>query len=231
MALVKCPKCGKTISNSAHRCPNCGFSPHKAGLKVLLFIGVILLCFLIIGFYNWKGYKDSEKGQLEDAHQEQLESKLVAKQEFEHKKQIEQAKKAEEERLEKERSKAERLEEERLREEKREKERQEQLEAEKKAKGPAWLQGGRWIHTFIDPTMVELVYKIFEFNNGEYKFVQSTSEYASPRDSRSCQYKVENNVIYNNNSPLLIIDEENQVLISYSSQDEKYFKEKIVISN
>lgn len=29
MALIKCPECGKTVSNSANSCPNCGFGIKK----------------------------------------------------------------------------------------------------------------------------------------------------------------------------------------------------------
>lgn len=31
MALVKCPECGKEISDVAKACPNCGFILHKNG--------------------------------------------------------------------------------------------------------------------------------------------------------------------------------------------------------
>lgn len=29
MALIKCPKCGKSISDKAIKCPNCGFSKQE----------------------------------------------------------------------------------------------------------------------------------------------------------------------------------------------------------
>ena len=46
MALIKCPECGKEISDSAKQCIHCGFviHPHSTGKKVgkiFLIIGII----------------------------------------------------------------------------------------------------------------------------------------------------------------------------------------------
>ena len=55
MAMIKCPECGKEISNLANSCPNCGVpirsytqksrgsSPVAKALKVLFGLGAIVL--------------------------------------------------------------------------------------------------------------------------------------------------------------------------------------------
>lgn len=34
MALVKCPECGKEISNSANKCPHCGYTIKSIGKTI-----------------------------------------------------------------------------------------------------------------------------------------------------------------------------------------------------
>lgn len=53
MALIKCPECGKEISDSAERCPNCGCTTKagktRAEQKGLGFSGLLAIGFLIVG--------------------------------------------------------------------------------------------------------------------------------------------------------------------------------------
>lgn len=99
------------------------------------------------------------------------------------------------------------------------------------AKIPAWLEGGRWIHTFIDPTFNEPIYWIYEFQDGQFRFVQSRDENDNTRGRKPFKYEVDNNIIYDNNGePRFIIDSQNKILKSYSKPSEIYYKERIVIS-
>ena len=56
MALVKCPECGKKISNKASNCPNCGYplierdnNLHNTNKKMKIKRGVFICCGIIIG--------------------------------------------------------------------------------------------------------------------------------------------------------------------------------------
>ena len=44
MSMIKCPECGKEISDNALACPNCGYQLHKKkkGYLPLAIIGTIL---------------------------------------------------------------------------------------------------------------------------------------------------------------------------------------------
>ena len=96
---------------------------------------------------------------------------------------------------------------------------------------PTWLEGGRWIHTFIDPTFNEPIYWIYEFQDGQFRFIQSRDENDNTRGRKPFKYKVDNNIIYDNNGePRFIIDSQNKILKSYSKPSEIYYKERIVIS-
>lgn len=55
MALIKCPECGKEISNSAKVCPHCGYkqkkldiAKHKKISTYILIIGILLFVCTII---------------------------------------------------------------------------------------------------------------------------------------------------------------------------------------
>lgn len=61
MALIKCAECGKEISDSAERCPNCGCTTRagndKAELKGLGIGGLIGIILLVLGLIVlFKGY-------------------------------------------------------------------------------------------------------------------------------------------------------------------------------
>lgn len=44
MALISCPECGNSISNSARKCPSCGYALKKTNYKkILIVFGVIIL--------------------------------------------------------------------------------------------------------------------------------------------------------------------------------------------
>ncbi len=77
MALIKCPECGKEISDKAVSCPNCGYEGFKKKKKitkksaviigvivaVIVFVIVMLLLFQLV-FKNNKLNKNSEENQL-----------------------------------------------------------------------------------------------------------------------------------------------------------------------
>lgn len=52
MALIKCPECGKEISDTARKCPNCGFKAKNinknGGKKVVIISSVVFLSLLFI---------------------------------------------------------------------------------------------------------------------------------------------------------------------------------------
>lgn len=58
MALIKCPECGKEISNSANKCPHCGYaiksigktlSANKKNIMVAV-IAVVVVLFVVLSF-------------------------------------------------------------------------------------------------------------------------------------------------------------------------------------
>jgi len=50
MALITCKECGREISRSVKKCPNCGAKTQKA--KIAQLIGIIAFCIIAILFYN-----------------------------------------------------------------------------------------------------------------------------------------------------------------------------------
>ena len=48
MALIKCPECGKEISNNAKNCPNCGYKLKNKNSKLLLIVVGIIMIITII---------------------------------------------------------------------------------------------------------------------------------------------------------------------------------------
>ena len=48
MALIKCPECGKKISDKARKCPDCGCPIKKRTVKIFT-IPVIVIVFLAFG--------------------------------------------------------------------------------------------------------------------------------------------------------------------------------------
>lgn len=55
MALINCPECGKEISSTVKKCPNCGYTVKKKSSKKI--IGIILIIVLILGIGGIVGYK------------------------------------------------------------------------------------------------------------------------------------------------------------------------------
>ncbi len=73
MALIKCKECGKDISDTVKKCPNCGFKnktedrnkilKHK---KLLILISIIIIMIIgISGFGYYKYTKEQERIRLE----------------------------------------------------------------------------------------------------------------------------------------------------------------------
>ncbi|MCI8306553.1 MAG: zinc ribbon domain-containing protein [Lachnospiraceae bacterium] len=59
MALIKCPECGKEISDTASSCPNCGFSIRKKQKSIhlkkhMIKIVIIVFAFLLCAGTFWK---------------------------------------------------------------------------------------------------------------------------------------------------------------------------------
>ena len=47
MALIKCPECGKEISDKAKACPECGYKMNKSKKKfipILIFVLLVVAC-------------------------------------------------------------------------------------------------------------------------------------------------------------------------------------------
>ena len=60
MSLIKCPECGKEVSDHAESCPNCGFSlkPHKTKNNIVIGViagifGVIAIVVIISGIADF----------------------------------------------------------------------------------------------------------------------------------------------------------------------------------
>lgn len=49
MALIKCPECGKEISDTTKKCPNCGFAMKKKPNKKIIIIMFLIIVIIIIG--------------------------------------------------------------------------------------------------------------------------------------------------------------------------------------
>ena len=67
MALIKCPECGKEISDKAKKCPNCGYSNKKSGnvYKVGIITIVVIVIIAMAVFFALKNrLNDSEKRQV-----------------------------------------------------------------------------------------------------------------------------------------------------------------------
>lgn len=57
MALIKCPECGKSISDQAISCPECGHPINQKPLKKIIsknFMDWLCNCFCM--YYCWKYY-------------------------------------------------------------------------------------------------------------------------------------------------------------------------------
>ena len=60
MALIQCPECGKTFSNTVKKCPNCGYKIRKEKKKIekgtkikicsVLIAGILLIAIAITSF-------------------------------------------------------------------------------------------------------------------------------------------------------------------------------------
>lgn len=50
MALIKCPECGKEVSNNAEACPNCGYSlkPSTTHFSLVL-VGCVISVLIVLG--------------------------------------------------------------------------------------------------------------------------------------------------------------------------------------
>ena len=64
MALIKCPECGKEISDEAKSCPNCGYRIRKSNVakhkKISTYLILIGLALFVISMVWYAGAYDSE---------------------------------------------------------------------------------------------------------------------------------------------------------------------------
>lgn len=71
MALVKCKECGKEISDTIKKCPNCGYKEKKPVNKKMIIIvsGIIALLIIVGGIFAFftreKPLTDLEKGAVD----------------------------------------------------------------------------------------------------------------------------------------------------------------------
>ena len=71
MALIKCPECGKGISNKAKKCPNCGYTLKKTNKKIILiFILLLVIALFVIYKYQNRPYAKAVKLVLQDYGQD-----------------------------------------------------------------------------------------------------------------------------------------------------------------
>lgn len=66
MALIKCPECGKEVSDKASSCPNCGFSNKKQinVNKTKIIVSVFILLAIAIAFLIIKRFSSSIPSEL-----------------------------------------------------------------------------------------------------------------------------------------------------------------------
>ena len=71
MALIKCPECGKEISDRAKKCPNCGFPIKRKNVRTLkkkkksksiFIIFTLTILFFIVGGIGGKFFFDVNIG-------------------------------------------------------------------------------------------------------------------------------------------------------------------------
>lgn len=74
MALIKCPKCGKEISDKAKKCPACGNRLKRNYIPLILIIVVIILAVMITVINRSNERKEQER---EQERQAQIEIKLA----------------------------------------------------------------------------------------------------------------------------------------------------------
>lgn len=50
MALVKCPRCGKEISDQAEKCPNCGLvvKRQKSKKMIIVLVSILLVTLIVV---------------------------------------------------------------------------------------------------------------------------------------------------------------------------------------
>ena len=80
MAIIKCPECNATVSNTANTCPHCGYNIKKHftkhnnanGNKYVYIVIIVTLC--IIGLIAWRAYTTKAKQEAREAAQEWLDN-------------------------------------------------------------------------------------------------------------------------------------------------------------
>lgn len=68
MALIKCKECGKKISNTSKKCPNCGYKIKKGSSNIVLsfIVGIIIIILLIVLIIS-KGSLSKEEKAIFDS--------------------------------------------------------------------------------------------------------------------------------------------------------------------
>ena len=61
MAIIKCPECGKEISDSVKRCPNCAYKLKRTNKrKIVIIVAILVVVSIVAGL----GYVMTGKKQL-----------------------------------------------------------------------------------------------------------------------------------------------------------------------
>lgn len=75
MALIKCPECGKEISDMVKKCPNCGYKlkqVDKKKIKKFGIIGVVLTILIIIGVIVGVNINKNNQEKIDKEYHDQL---------------------------------------------------------------------------------------------------------------------------------------------------------------
>lgn len=68
MALIKCPECGKEISDTVSVCPNCGFSLKKKKYNKRIIVGITVVAVGIGGFLFINNITPMEQNQINNVY-------------------------------------------------------------------------------------------------------------------------------------------------------------------
>lgn len=75
MALIKCPECGKQVSNQLKKCNNCGYKlkqVDKKKVKMLSIIGVVILILTVVGIVVGININKSNQEKIDKGYHDQI---------------------------------------------------------------------------------------------------------------------------------------------------------------
>ncbi len=83
MALINCPKCGHILSNTAKRCPHCGYAPalkndiHKKSSATKIIFILLAVCAILLGLFFAYRVSQKKTGEIASEEYETLETKCA----------------------------------------------------------------------------------------------------------------------------------------------------------